>query len=250
LLLIVLTNVYQEVAREQQVAHRSSTISGCNPDGSAQELTNSPSGTLCPLSRDSSPSNSSPSNSTAENTNNNSPNPSNNNDDNDEDLDLSTLSTSSTTTAKMASFDLKLEHLVQDIMKYNLAHPFAMALKQAYITTFDDFRSIEIADVNNYTVTVGTSTVKVHATLVKAVQRGVAYAHHKEDMNNTESDDSILWDANTFSKWTRNGYVNYLNTTAAAAAALAAMGRFRIDVSFFECAIPCNKENSFEIIKN
>jgi hypothetical protein len=49
----------------------------------------------------------------------------------------------------MASFDPDLKHLIVDIMKYNLNHPVAIALEQAYILMFDEFRSIEIADVND-----------------------------------------------------------------------------------------------------
>jgi hypothetical protein len=52
----------------------------------------------------------------------------------------------------MASFDVDLEYLVVHIMKYDLKHPLAIALEQAYITTFDEFRSIEVADVGDCTI--------------------------------------------------------------------------------------------------
>jgi hypothetical protein len=124
----------------------------------------------------------------------------------------------------MASFDPDLEHLIIDIMKYDLNHTLAIAIEQAYIIKFDEFRSIEIADVNGYTITDASTkvTTKFHGTLVKAVQRGVTYARYEEYLNYPESDDPTKWDAKAFSKWTQNRYVNYLNTTAANAAALAA----------------------------
>jgi hypothetical protein len=124
----------------------------------------------------------------------------------------------------MASFDLDLKYLVQDVMKYKLAHPLAIALEQAYIIMFDDFRSIEIADVNEYTVKLSGApdTAILHKTLVKVIQRGVSYARYKEDLKDPESDSQTLWDATKFSKWTRNGYVGYLSTTAAAATVIAA----------------------------
>jgi hypothetical protein len=128
-----------------------------------------------------------------------------------------------TTTAKMASFDLDLEHLVLDIMKYDLNHPLAIALEQAFIITFDEFCSIEIADVNDYTIEdTNKVTSKLHNNLVKAIQRGVSYARHKDDINDPDCDYPTKWNAKTYSKWTRNVYVKYLNTTAATAATLAA----------------------------
>jgi hypothetical protein len=83
---------------------------------------------------------------------------------------------------------------------------------------------IEIVDVNDYTILDASTKLKpkLHGTLVKAIQRGVTYARHKEDLNDPESDDPTKWNDKTYSKWTQNGYVNYLNTTAATAAALAA----------------------------
>jgi hypothetical protein len=135
---------------------------------------------------------------------------------------IPTPSPSITTTAKMASFDPDLEHLVVDIMKYDLNHPLAVALQQAYITTFDEFCSIEIADVSNYTLEDSNQVKsKLHNNLVKPIQRGVAYARHKEDINDPDCDDPTQWDAKTYSKWTRNSYVTYLNTIQANALTLA-----------------------------
>jgi hypothetical protein len=116
--------------------------------------------------------------------NDNSPNPSNDNDkDNEEEPEIPTPSPSITTTAKMASFGPDLEHLVVNIMKYDLKHPLSIALHEAYITTFDEFRSIEVADVGDYTIedTTTKDKSKLHSNLVKAIQCGVSYARHLED---------------------------------------------------------------------
>jgi hypothetical protein len=125
--------------------------------------------------------------------NGDSPNPSNDKDeDNEEEPEIPTPSPSITNTAKMASFDPDLEHLVVDIMKYDLKHPLAIALQEAYITTFDEFRSIEIADVSEYTLLDTTTRVKsskLHSSLVKAIQRGVSYARHLEDISGPDCDD-------------------------------------------------------------
>jgi hypothetical protein len=170
-------------------------------------LTNSPSGSLCPYSRESSPSNS------TEEDNDDSPNPPNDNDDdNNEDLTLTPPMPSMPTTARMANFDAKLKHFVIDIMKYKLAQPLAMALDQAFVSAFDEL-----------TYKAGTcDSVKLYTTLVKQIQRGVACARYKEDMADVQSDDPAAWDADTFSKWTQNGYFTDLNTVAVSAAALAA----------------------------
>jgi hypothetical protein len=100
----------------------------------------------------------------------------------------------------------------------------AIALQQAYITTFDEFRSIEVADVGDYTIldTTTKDKSKLHINLVKAIQRGVSYAIHLEDSNYTDCDDPTRWDSKTYSKWTRNGYATYLNTVQANAEAYAA----------------------------
>jgi hypothetical protein len=147
-----------------------------------------------------------------------------NNEDNEEEPEIPTPSPSITTTAKMASFDLDLEHLVVNIMKYDLNHPLAISLQQAYITTFDEFRSIEVADVGDYTIQEANTKdkSKLHSNLDKAIQRGVSYARHLEDINDADCDDPTQWDAKTYSKWTRNGYATYLNTVQANAGALAA----------------------------
>jgi hypothetical protein len=185
---------------------QSSALSGYSPGRSSN---NSDFSSICPFNRNSPSRESSEEGSPStpidnEEDNDDSPNPSNDNDeDNEEEPDIPTPLPSITTTTKMASFDPDLEHLVVDIMKYDLNHTLAIALEQAYIITFDEFRSIEIADVNNYTIQDANKVKsKLHNNLVKAIQCGVACARHKEDINDPDCDDPTKWNAKTYSKWT------------------------------------------------
>jgi hypothetical protein len=214
-------------ATGDQVDAQSGALSGYSPGRSSD---NSDFSSICPFNRNSPSKESSEEGSPNtpidnERDNNNSPNPSNDNDeDKEEEPEIPTPSPSITTTTKMATFDVDLEYLVVHIMKYDLKHPLAIALQEAYITTFDEFRSIEVADVGDYTIEDTTTKVKskLHSNLVKAIQRGVSYARHLEDISDPNCDDPTQWDSKTYSKWTRNGYVTYLNTVKANAGALAA----------------------------
>jgi hypothetical protein len=205
-------NEDQDAAGDQADA-QSSAISGYSPGRSSD---NSDFSSICPFNRNSA---------SRKHSEQGSPNSSNDNDeDNEEEPEIPTPPPSITTTAKMASFDADLEHLVVKIMKYDLKHPLAITLEQTFITTFDEFRSIEVADVGDWHyLDVSTKDkTKLHSNLVKAIQRGVSYARHLEDINDADCDDPTQWDAKTYSKWTRNGYATYLNTVQANAGALAA----------------------------
>jgi hypothetical protein len=95
-------------------------------------------------------------------------------------------------------------------------------LQESCIKTFEEFRTIDITDVRNFTIKgAGTSPTKLHVNLVKVTQRAVTHCRHKEDLNDIESDSNspTVWDYDVYSKWTRNGYNNYLNKTTAAATA-------------------------------
>jgi hypothetical protein len=221
-----LSNEDQDATREQ-VDVQSSALSGYSPGRSSD---NSDFSSVYPFNRNSPPRESSEEGSPNtpidnERDNDNSPNPSNDNDeDNEEEPEIPTPSPSITTTAKMASFDLDLEYIVVHIMKYDLKHPLTISLQQAYITTFDEFRSIEVADVGDYTIQEANTKdkSKLHSNLVKAIQRGVSYARHLEDTSDPDCDDPTRWDSKTYSKWTRNSYATYHNTVQANAGALAA----------------------------
>jgi hypothetical protein len=124
----------------------------------------------------------------------------------------------------MVSFDSDLEYMVRYIMKYELADPVALALEQAYVKTFEQFCTVQIGDVSNFTLkmSAGDTLIKLHQNLVKSIQQGIAYARHKEDLKNSDCDDPTAWVAADFSKWTRNGYFAYLIAVAASAVAIAA----------------------------
>jgi hypothetical protein len=117
-------------ATGEQVDTQSSALSGYSPGRSSD---NSDFSSICPFNRNSPSKESSEEGSPNtpidnERDNDNSPNPSNDNDkDNEEQPEIPTPSPSITTTAKMASFDIDLEYLVVDIMKYDLKHPLAIA---------------------------------------------------------------------------------------------------------------------------
>jgi hypothetical protein len=64
--------------------------------------------------------------------------------------------------------------MVTKILSFPLVHPTALALSQSYVQTFDDFWTIDVDDVHEFTYT--TSTVpnappdtKLHNQLVKQV---------------------------------------------------------------------------------
>jgi hypothetical protein len=122
----------------------------------------------------------------------------------------------------MASPDANLEHLIIHIMGFSLSHPVGLALPQSYITTFDEFRTIDVNDVYKFqyssTPKVSPDT-KLHFMLVKQVQRCIHYAHFKEGLKDVESDDPTLWKQATYLAWSRNGFPAYLATLLAPTAA-------------------------------
>jgi hypothetical protein len=119
-----------------------------------------------------------------------------------------------------ANFDADLEYIVTVILKLPLAHPLALALSQSFVNTFDDFRTIDIDDVHEFrynmtTDPVNTPGTKLHATVVKKIQRMVSYACFKEDKKDSACDTPDVWDTDLYSKWCRNGYANYLTSLTA-----------------------------------
>jgi hypothetical protein len=75
----------------------------------------------------------------------------------------STPSASSNT--KMATFDASLKYLVKSILKHNLTDPLAVALYEACVKTFDQFRMIDVNDVHLFTYTVVVKSNKVTTQL-------------------------------------------------------------------------------------
>jgi hypothetical protein len=60
------------------------------------------------------------------------------------------------TDLKMTNFDPDLEHIVTKILKFTLIHTTTLALSQSYIQTFDDFQTIDVDDVHEFTLTTST----------------------------------------------------------------------------------------------
>jgi hypothetical protein len=50
----------------------------------------------------------------------------------------------------MASPDAHLEYVIIHILGFTLTHPVGLALPQSYITTFDDFCTIDVDDVYEF----------------------------------------------------------------------------------------------------
>jgi hypothetical protein len=114
----------------------------------------------------------------------------------------------------MASPDQDLEFVIIDIMGFTLAHPVGLALPQSYVVTFEEFRSIDVNDVYEFTYTDKTSNgipnTKLHFMLVKQVQRCIRYTHYKEAQNDAQSNSPTLWLKSEYITWCRNGYAKYL----------------------------------------
>jgi hypothetical protein len=125
------------------------------------------------------------------------------------------------TDLKMATPDARLEYVIINILGFTLTHPVGLALPQSYVTTFDEFRTIDVDDVYEFqysTTPKAPPDTKLHFMLIKQIQRCIHYARYKEGLNNAESDDPTLWDKTTYSTWSRNGYPAYFATLAPAAA--------------------------------
>jgi hypothetical protein len=113
------------------------------------------------------------------------------------------------------NLDTNLEHIVTVILDLAITHTLAFGLSQSYINTFDDFRTIEINDVHEFRYNLPNDPLehpgtKLHAMVVKKIQLMVCYARFKEDLQEAESDNPIIWDIDTYSRWSQNGYATYL----------------------------------------
>jgi hypothetical protein len=180
----------QDVNREQ-VEHYSSALSGYIPGGSSHKLKSSEdsnftgSRNLSGLFSEEEPEDD--------------PEDGGNND-NDENPDLpkSTLSPGVSIKAKMSNFDVKLEHLVKEILKYPLSHHVSLGLDQSYINTFHEFRMINIDNFHTFTYKKASAKKedlpsKLRMTLVKAIQCCVHYCQFLQDDKHTDCDDPTLW---------------------------------------------------------
>jgi hypothetical protein len=101
------------------------------------------------------------------------------------------------------------------ILNFPLTNPFALALSQSFVNTFDDFRTVDIDDVHEFRYNTTTDPqdtpgTKIHLQVVRKIQRMVCYARFMEESKDTDCDAPTVWDIDTYSKWCRNGYSTYL----------------------------------------
>jgi hypothetical protein len=121
----------------------------------------------------------------------------------------------------MASPDAYLEFLIIDLMGFTLTHPVGLALPQSYVTTFDEFCTIDVDDVYEfqYSSTLkGKPDEKLHFMLVKQVQRCVHYTRLKEGLNDVQSNYPTLWSKTEYTTWCQNGYATYIAALATSTA--------------------------------
>jgi hypothetical protein len=102
------------------------------------------------------------------------------------------------------NFDANLEHILMVILKLTLTHPLALALSQSFVSTFDDFQTIDIDDIHEFrynmtTDPANTPGTKLHVTVVKKIQCMVSYACFKEESNDTDCDTPYVWDTDIYS---------------------------------------------------
>jgi hypothetical protein len=96
-------------------------------------------------------------------------------------------------------------------LKVKITHQIAYALDQAFINTFDDFRTIDTVDVHTFTYKLPgeqTSTL-LHMMLVKQIQSGVHYCQFLKDNIDRACDDPTMMDYDKYNKWRRNGQAVY-----------------------------------------
>jgi hypothetical protein len=113
----------------------------------------------------------------------------------------------------MASPDQDLEFVIIDIMGFTLTYPVGLALPQSYVVMLEEFCSIDVDDVYEFTYTDksnGILDTKLHFMLVKQVQRCIHYTHYKEAKNDEQSNNPTLWIKSEYTTWCRNGYANWL----------------------------------------
>jgi hypothetical protein len=76
--------------------------------------------------------------------------------------------------------------LIIDLMGFTLTHLAGLALPQSYVTTFDEFHTIEVDDIYEFlysSTPKDKPETKLHFMLVKQVQRCIHYTRFKEGLN-------------------------------------------------------------------
>ena len=124
---------------------------------------------------------------------------------------------STTTTSKMApsaSFDTKLQYLIEKIMVCDLTDNISLAIEEYDVNTFERFKSIDIMaiDIVNFKVNASLPIKKFEAL---EIRKAVVYSLYREDLRDTDWDDPTKWDLATYGTWSRHGVYNYIKTNAA-----------------------------------
>ena len=117
------------------------------------------------------------------------------------------------TTSKMATalFDTRLELLMKKIMRYDLADNIPLAIQQHGITTFEEFRSIDLDLIPTFMV---TTVIAIKPFEARQIRKILIYCLFKEENNDIDRDDPAKWDVRTFEAWSRNGPALYLQNLA------------------------------------
>jgi hypothetical protein len=127
----------------------------------------------------------------------------------------STYTPSIVTTTNMSPFDSKLEYALTQVFMFDLTHPVSLCLDVAFIHSFDDFRSLDMADVRDfeYTAKKGPNSgnqMRIHPTSVRNVQCAINYCTVKSDAKDAESHDPTKWNEATYSEFRRSGHALYI----------------------------------------
>jgi hypothetical protein len=102
--------------------------------------------------------------------------------------------------ASPARFYANLQHLVEKIMVCDLTDRTALAIEEYGITTFENFKSIDInnIDIVNFKVSASVPIKKFEAL---EISKAVVYCLFREGLKDTDWDDPTKWDVATYGAW-------------------------------------------------
>jgi hypothetical protein len=99
-------------------------------------------------------------------------------------------------------------------MDCSLTDRIPLAIAEYGVTTFEDFKSIVINDIDivNFKV---NSSVPIKKFEALEIRKAVVYALHREDLQDTDWNDPSQWDIAVYGPWSRHGVFRYINLHAA-----------------------------------